>query len=181
MKRVIKLGGSLLNAGVMADCLQTIAGWSGSNWVVAGGGVFADQVRTAQSQLGFDELAAHRAALLAMQQTAYVCHSLNPQFQPCGNWRSECQHALWLPNIDELEQAGIAASWAITSDSLALWLATQLCAEQLIVVKSAPIAKGEDWQALQAQGILDAAFGDFMPSLNGQVHVIHYSQLQAGA
>lgn len=179
MRRVIKLGGSLLKNGAMQSCLDAIAAWSGTNWVVTGGGAFADQIRKAQMEFGFDELAAHRSAILAMQQTAYCCHSFNSLFVPTQDWRSQHHLALWLPDNVELERAGVLPSWDITSDSLAVWLATQLQADQLIVVKSAPIHASDNWRSLQAQGILDAAFDRFITAFDHQLTFIHYQHLSA--
>jgi len=53
----------------------------------------------------------------------------------------------------------IAESWDVTSDSLALWLARQLRARGLLLVKSARLPKGPQSAAeLSRRGIIDAAF-----------------------
>src|SRR5262245_51683374 len=68
---VIKLGGSFAFSADLADWIAAIAGCAGRVVIVPGGGPFADAVRAAQAQMGFDDCAAHRMALLAMEQ--YGC------------------------------------------------------------------------------------------------------------
>lgn len=165
MKTVIKLGGSLLSAQALPACLAKLARFPGKLLIVPGGGVFADQVRAAQQQWGFDDLAAHRMAILAMQQMAWLFHSLQPDFAVFRNVAAAGDAAktgIWSPCLQELEQAGIAASWEITSDSLAAWLAGQVAADELVLVKSCPIEPEAPLAQLQQQGIIDAGFLDFV-------------------
>lgn len=164
MTKVIKLGGSLLSARVLPACLNELAEISGKLLIVPGGGIFADQVRTAQLQFGFDDVAAHRMAILAMQQMAWLFHGLRPDFSVFGTVAAaeDCvTAAIWSPCLQELEQAGIAAGWDITSDSLAAWLAGQVAADELLLVKSCPIDPEWTLAHLQQQGIIDAGFVEF--------------------
>ena len=48
--------------------------------VVAGGGALADEVRACQAELGFGDPAAHRMALLAMDQLAWAVAGLRSGF-----------------------------------------------------------------------------------------------------
>ncbi|AEG00677.1 uridylate kinase [Methylomonas methanica] len=165
MIRVIKLGGSLLSARALPACLNKLAEFSGKLLIVPGGGVFADQVRAAQRQWGFDDITAHRMAILSMQQMAWLFHSLRPDFAVFGklaNAGDSAKAAIWAPCLQELEHAGIAASWDITSDSLAAWLAGQVSADELLLVKSCPIAPETPLAQLQRQGIIDAGFVKFV-------------------
>jgi len=121
-------------------------------------------VRIAQSQWGFDDVAAHRMAILAMQQMAWLMNSLMPEFAVIADAaRLACAEqansiVIWSPQVEQLDKANIAASWDVTSDSLAAWLAGVIEADELIVVKSAPIPEHLSLPDLQQQGILDAAF-----------------------
>jgi aspartokinase-like uncharacterized kinase len=161
---VIKLGGSLIAANTLLDCLNRIEkNYQGRAVViVAGGGVFAEQVRLAQQHWQFNDEAAHAMAILAMQQTAWLIKGLKPNFVLVDSVRALQQQrkqiSLWLPNVQELNQAGIVASWDITSDSLAAWLASVLQAQELILVKSAVIDTQLSLEQLQTQGIVDKAF-----------------------
>lgn len=173
---VIKLGGSLLEASALPACLDAVERYPGKVLVVPGGGVFAEQVRTAQKLWGFDDLAAHRMAILAMQQMALLFNSLKPGFElfdSVAKFSDVSNIAIWSPSLLELEIAGIAASWDNTSDSLAAWLAGQVTADQLIVVKSAVVDDRASLADLQAHGILDAGFAEFVEQARFNTLVIN--------
>lgn len=179
MTCVIKLGGSLLETAALPACLAAIANRAGPVVIVPGGGPFAEQVRIAQSQWRFDDIAAHRMAILAMQQMALLLHSLKPEF-PIVTDSERIRSAsplkpvlIWSPQVEQLDQAGIAASWDITSDSLAAWLAGYIGADELIIVKSAPIPEQASLLGLQQQGILDAAFLRFTAQAHYKINVIY--------
>jgi 5-(aminomethyl)-3-furanmethanol phosphate kinase len=59
----------------------------------------------------------------------------------------------------------IAASWAVTSDSLAAWLARRLGARRLVLVKSAAAPSAAAPAELAARGLVDAAFPDYAAGL----------------
>jgi aspartokinase-like uncharacterized kinase len=176
---VIKLGGSLLAANALLDCLNRIEQHYQGRAVVivAGGGVFAEQVRIAQQDWQFNDETAHAMAILAMQQTAWLIKGLKPDFVLVDSVHVLQQQAqqisLWLPDLQELNQAGIAASWDISSDSLAAWLASELQAEQLIVVKAAVFDAQQNLARLQAQGIVDKAFISMVMNARFNIRVIH--------
>ena len=177
--QVVKLGGSLLSSGALPGCLQRLAAWRGPILLAPGGGVFADQVRLMQQRYAFDDRAAHYMAILAMQQMAYLCQALQPGFKLCENLTDlpAVGVCIWSPQIAQLDQAGIPASWRVTSDSLAAWAAAEINAEQLILVKAAHIDAGAGWPALQEQGVVDAAFADFAGRLRCPVRIIHQDDL----
>jgi len=163
---VIKLGGSLAQSGTLINCLNKIElRYQGKSVIIVpGGGAFADQVRLAQQQWQFDELTAHHMAILAMQQMALMFKGLVPHW-PIVTRLPELQLAknlnkilIWSPNSEELDQAAIPATWDITSDSLAAWLAKQLSATELILVKSAVIDPQATLEQLAAQQIVDQGF-----------------------
>ena len=184
MITVIKLGGSLLSAGVLPACLDKIAHCSGQVLIVPGGGVFADQVRSAQKDWGFDDLAAHRMAVLAMQQMALLFNSLKPDFVLFDRTSECCQMAktaIWSPDIQELDDAGIAASWDISSDSLAAWLAGRVAANELLLVKSCQFVKEASLPDLQRQGVLDAGFLQFAESACFKITLINKDQFLSQA
>ncbi len=163
---VIKLGGSLTHSKALINCFNKIQQrYQGrSVIIVPGGGAFADQVRFAQKQWQFDDITAHHMAILAMQQMALMFKGLVPHWSIVSSL-SELQSAInlnkyliWSPDSAELDQAAIPASWDITSDSLAAWLAKQLSATELILVKSAVIDPQASLEQLAAQHIIDQGF-----------------------
>ncbi|OHX37298.1 uridylate kinase [Methylomonas sp. LWB] len=179
MTRVVKLGGSLLSAGVLPACLDALGGWGESLVIVPGGGEFADQVRRSQAIWNFDDVTAHRMALLAMRQMGWLMHARRPQFQPADSVAtlaevlSAKRSAIWMPDHAELDAAGVEASWEVTSDSLAAWLAGRLDAGELILVKSAEVADDTDIGRLIGQGIVDSAFGRYSRDAGYRIRIIH--------
>lgn len=177
MKRVIKLGGSLLQGQALPACLNAAESLSGVKVLVPGGGVFAEQVRQAQVIHGFDDVSAHAMAILAMRQMALLIKGLKPDY----SLLESAEHlavadggvAVWSPRLRELDNAGVPASWDVTSDSLAAWLAARIGADELMLVKSANVRSGASLSELRQQGVVDAAFSAFAAKLDCPVTVIN--------
>jgi aspartokinase-like uncharacterized kinase len=179
---VIKLGGSLEAAGTLTCCLAAVERQFAGRAVVIvpGGGLFADRIRTAQQHWRFDDLTAHRMALLAMQQMGLLFRGLRPHWPIAGriaDLHGSSGTRIWAPDPNELDQAGIPASWDITSDSLAAWLAGQLSAEELILVKSAEIEAGRSLAELAERGIVDKAFCAYAADAHFKITLINQSKL----
>jgi aspartokinase-like uncharacterized kinase len=164
---VVKLGGSLACAPQLASWLDVLSR-DAPVVLVPGGGPFADQVRAMQRRWGFHEAAAHRMALLAMEQYGRMLCALQPRLRPAAG-PGEIQDALasgeipvWMPSRMVLRDPDIEQSWAVTSDSLAAWLCTRVPARALLLVKSAALKAGR-WEprALADQGLVDPAFPDY--------------------
>lgn len=160
---VVKLGGSLAASPQLPRLLEQLAAVP-KLVIVPGGGPFADTVRLAQKEHGFDDAAAHDMALLAMAQFGRM---LAAQAGFRAAWgaerlaaelaRSQRQAPLvWLPDpaTDALE---VERSWRITGDSLALWLAHRIGACRLVLLKSCPIPTA-DLSALATAKIVDEIF-----------------------
>lgn len=166
---VVKLGGSLLHGGELRACLAAAQRLTQRQAVVIvpGGGGFADRVRDAQQCWQLSDRACHDMALLAMHQTGLLLCDLLPACEPVEQLAllrvGVRPLAVWLPLPSELLDSGIPATWDVTSDSLAAWLAGRLQAEQLILVKSAAVGH-TDVALLQQQGIVDAAFHHYLDS-----------------
>jgi len=163
--RVIKLGGSLMSdVESLMQCLNTIEQKLKDRVVIVpGGGLFADQVRVAQKQWQFDDEIAHEMAILAIQQMALLFKSIKPSFLISNTVSITPNNKviIWSPDIQLLNQNAIKASWDITSDSLAAWLANQIQANELILVKSAEISANMTINQMQKQGLVDKAFETF--------------------
>ena len=172
---VVKLGGSLWTAPSLRAWLKAVVEVAGpARLVVPGGGPFADAVRTAQPVLGFDEVAAHRMAILAMQQYAHALASLEPRlplFENEAQLRSS-RAGIWLPWALAGTTAELPASWSVTSDSIAAWLARRLDARGLVLVKSVPAPKPLNWARLAHAGIVDDDFAVHAGRLACPVHLL---------
>jgi len=168
---VVKLGGSLASdPALLRRWLEVLAaGGAGKVVIVPGGGVFADQVREAQATLGFSDSAAHRMAILAMEQFALMLAGMAHGLTPAESDEQVRQVlrrggvAVWLPATMTFGNPEIPETWDVTSDSLAAWLALRLGAERLVLVKSCAMPGGDATpEELRRLGIVDTAFPDFM-------------------
>jgi dihydroneopterin aldolase len=166
---VLKLGGSFALSPCLRDWIAAIAACAGRIVVVPGGGPFADAVRTAQAQMGFDDRAAHRMGLLAMEQYACAIASLDGRLSLADSLETirrslaDGKVPVWLPARMVLADAAIPSSWDVTSDSLAAWLAGRIGAQRLVLVKH--VEAGENVMRaadLTARGVVDKAFADFL-------------------
>lgn len=165
---VVKLGGSLAGSAQLAAWLDAIATGGGRLVLVPGGGPFADQVRESQRRWQFDDPIAHRLALLAMEQYGLMLAGLQPRLRPAAS-RAEIGRVLaagdvpvWLPTRMALGRPEIPESWDVTSDSLAAWLAAQLGADGLLLVKSVAVAAGSTVEVLAREGIVDPLLAHFL-------------------
>ncbi len=166
---VVKLGGSLGKDASLKGWLRNLAEYGGGKVVIVpGGGRLADQVRVLQRRWKIDERTCHRMAILAMHQYGLLFLGLEARLELSRT--EEIKGALnlgktvvWLPEIAELDRDGVPASWAVTSDSLAAWLAGKLHAERLVLVKS-KTPEGLDPILLRETGLVDNAFPDWLPA-----------------
>jgi 5-(aminomethyl)-3-furanmethanol phosphate kinase len=167
---VVKIGGSLLGSPELERWLEIFVKFSdGKIIIVPGGGVFADAVRNAQKISNITDAAAHRLAVLAMDQYGHLLHSLNPHLATAA---SECeidertwQHRaiVWLPSQMVLADDTIPQNWDVTSDSIAAWLATKLNAKHLVLLKSdKPQESKLSLKAITQHGLVDFALQNFI-------------------
>jgi aspartokinase-like uncharacterized kinase len=162
---VVKLGGSVVRSSELSSWLDALAAARQSLIVVPGGGALADEVRACQSKLGFGDPAAHRMALLAMDQLAWAVAGLRPGFDVRAT-EAELREvldqgrvAVWAPYALASSRTDVEESWRLTSDSLALWLAARIGAEACYLIKS--IARSQTRigaEQLARDGVVDAAF-----------------------
>src|SRR5574337_1749353 len=141
---VIKVGGSLGKWGGLGKLLDSIAKWKGATkvLVIPGGGVFADLVRTEYRRLRLTEHAAHRMAILAMDQyglelcdlasRAASTSSLNQVREVIRSGRLP----VYLPSRSLSRHDPFAHSWGVTSDSIAAYIAGRVGAKALLLLKS---------------------------------------------
>ena len=161
---VVKVGGSLLAHGSHLDpTLSAIRAASRVRrlLVVPGGGCFADVVREVDRRFSLSDDTAHWMAVLGMDQYAYVLAE-RLSMSALVTDASEIQVAAdagripviapsrWLRQADPLPH-----SWEVTSDSIAAWIAGEVGAHDLVLVKP-PGATGS--------GVMDAYFPRALPA-----------------
>jgi aspartokinase-like uncharacterized kinase len=162
---VVKLGGSVVRSPDLSAWLDAIAAVPGPVVVVPGGGALADEVRSCQQQLGFGNAPAHRMALLAMDQLAWAVAGMRPGLE-VGTTENALREiagrghvAVWAPYVLIAGRADMEESWRLTSDSLAVWLASKLGARRCYLIKS--IARRHaryGAEGLARDGVVDEAF-----------------------
>ncbi len=179
---VVKLGGSLFDSQYLVEWLQALADSEHESVVVPGGGPFADQVRAAQSRWRFTDTVAHRMALTAMRQMGELMCGLHPDFVGCDSVaalqaaQSAKRIPVWFPEAMAGEAPDVPQDWSVTSDSLALWLARQLGADGVLLVKSAPLSDpAKPLADLQHDGLIDAAADRFIAALACPVLLVNRS------
>jgi aspartokinase-like uncharacterized kinase len=179
---VIKLGGSLMRSSELGDWLDTIQSLAAMTniIIVPGGGEFADKVRETQTSLGFDDRTAHRLALLAMSQYGYLLAGLNQNLHVAEDLESltssldKSRPLLWLPTALLKDESEIPASWDYTSDSIALWLATKLTANSLVLVKAKAMKQTENSvNECIKKNTLDEGFQKLTDKFQGEIHLIN--------
>lgn len=175
--RVVKLGGSLADWDGLPHCLASLIALGVA--IVPGGGPFAERVRVAQQRWHFDAPTAHAMAIQAMNQYGRMLNGLEPRLQP-GTSIEELKSigvsqrtSVWLPRPEDLVRDDIPASWDITSDSLAAWLATQMLATDLILLKSAAVCGPASIVNLTVSGVIDRGFARFAANAPYQVWICH--------
>lgn len=142
IEAVVKVGGSLARGdGLRGLCaVLAAAGRRHRLLVVPGGGAFADAVRSCDAHYGLSDGAAHWMAILAMDQYACLLADLIPEAATIRSLDAAAVstegrvpvllcHDL-LRGRDELPH-----SWDVTSDSIAAWVAKQLAAPLLVLLK----------------------------------------------
>jgi 5-(aminomethyl)-3-furanmethanol phosphate kinase len=141
---VVKVGGGL-GRGAGDDVLRalcTTLGELGARHpllVVPGGAGFADAVREHDRRFGLRATTSHRMAILGMEQFGWLLGDLIPGAVPCvdlaqaGEVAGAGRTVVLLPA--ELALDALPASWEVTSDSIAAWVAGQVGAGRLVLMK----------------------------------------------
>jgi aspartokinase-like uncharacterized kinase len=144
IEAVVKVGGALLSIdGALPRTLAALERIAAAHsiLIVPGGGPFADAVRIAGTQYDLSDDDAHWMAILGMEQFALLLASRLRNAELVSRRgeisRAFVRHKLpvlapyrWLREADPLPH-----SWDVTSDSIAAWVASQLGAPRLILIK----------------------------------------------
>lgn len=174
MITIAKVGGSLLAEPARLRAVLAALADGGACIVVPGGGPFADAVRAAQGAAGFSNALAHRLALDAMGRMAEVFSEIEPRLvveRELAALAGAARPTLWDPAALKAGHPDIPETWDVTSDSLALWLATALGAGTCLLVKSADAPPGADAASLSRLGLVDAAFPALAERFGGRIVV----------
>lgn len=176
MDAVVKVGGSLAAdaAGLRALCLEL--GKTGEHCrlaVVPGGGEFADVTRAVDSRFGLNANVAHRMAVLGMDQFGLLLTDLIPKCRVAFSLGvipglSGSGHVVvLLPSRLVFRARSLKASWEVTSDSIAAYVAGRLGVRKLVLVTNVDgvftgdpkaNAGAEFLKEISASGLLELGF-----------------------
>ena len=198
--RVIKVGGSLLTFDELGCAFGNwlAAQPAARNVVLVGGGEMADAVRTADARFELGDEVCHELCLQVLGVTARLFAAMLQRHDPltmvrwCGNF-VELQRAIsqsvdspgspvWLCDPGDFVRAAerttslgpLPHSWDVTSDSIALRLAHELTADELVLLKSNSISGQLTARAAAEAGFVDRHF----PNLADAVRRIRYVNLR---
>jgi aspartokinase-like uncharacterized kinase len=140
---VVKLGGGL-GRGAGDDALRALCSTLGELGarhpllVVPGGAGFADAVREHDRRFGLRATTSHHMAVLGMDQFGWLLSDLIPRAVRCADLArprelAAGQTAVLLPAGLPLDE--LPASWQVTSDSIAAWVAGRVGGGRLVLVK----------------------------------------------
>lgn len=140
---VIKVGGSLGRWRGLGALLDSVEQWKGTAnvLVIPGGGVFADLVRTEYRRSQLTERAAHRMAVLAMDQYGLQLCDLASRAAPASSLNQvmeviRCGRLpVYLPSRSLARRDPFTPSWGVTSDSIAAYITGLVKADSLLLLK----------------------------------------------
>jgi len=172
MIRVIKVGGSLFDWPGLPRALEQ---WleeqpPAKNYLIAGGGEWVEALRLAAETFALSETFCHQAAIDLMSTSAIVLREL------LRDRRGEFE----VVDVREfLDAAHIAlpASWHVTSDSIAAAIATDLQADELVLLKSTNLDATLPLQEAAARGVVDSYF----PTVAAHIAQVRMVNLRATA
>src|SRR5574337_311934 len=142
----IKVGGSLGRWKGLGKLLDSIARWKGATkvLVIPGGGVFADLVRAEYRRVRLTERAAHRMAILAMDQYGLQLCDLASRAAPASSLNQvrevirSGRLPVYLSSRSLARHDPFTHSWGVTSDSIAAYVAGRVGAKDLLPSASSP-------------------------------------------
>jgi aspartokinase-like uncharacterized kinase len=136
---VVKVGGGLGDDALPGLCAALgELGRRHPLLVVPGGAGFADAVRAADRRFGMRATTSHRMAILGMEQFGWLLSDLIPGAERCADLAragglAAGRTIVLLPARLALD--ALPASWHVTSDSIAAWVAGRVGADRLVLVK----------------------------------------------
>ena len=175
----LKIGGSLYASDYLNEWINQLAEIQDQKIIIVpGGGPFADQVRESEKIHNFSSEGSHDMAVMAMQQFARMICDHNSSLALVGslNEINNCSQScmVWAPYGMVHALCSYPKDWNTTSDSLAVWLATELSAEHLCLVKSSPVDKKIE-EILQSE-LVDDYFPTALSNYQGKLHFYHASE-----
>lgn len=143
---LIKVGGSVCHSPQLKDYASQWAELARRYRLLflAGGGLFADQVRAVDTHFELSDSAAHWMAIAAMDQSGYLLADRLPGVQAvhdidsADNLAANGLSSVLIPSAMLRQHDPLPHSWDVTSDALAAWLAGFAGVSHLVLLKDVP-------------------------------------------
>jgi len=174
---LVKVGGSLGRGRALPPLLGALASLARHRrvLVVPGGGRFAGLVREEMRRLGIGEEAAHRMALLGMDQYGLLLAALAPGAEAvpdlaAARWRARAGGLpILLASGMVMRAKGLERTFRLTSDSIAAHIAGRTRPRRFVLLKSvageaAPLAGRAGAARLARLGVVDPLFPALLPA-----------------
>ncbi len=180
---VLKLGGSLLKWPGLPAALGELAREYRHRGavLVVGGGAMVDCLRDLDQIHTLGDQSAHDLAIRALDVTAHIAAAMAPADLVVSDldrleraWDSGRLPILVPGPLLDAGAGRLAASWDVTSDTIAARLATQLGASRLVLLKSAPPPAAATREDVARLGLVDPAF----PAAASRIPDVRYRNLR---
>lgn len=175
MRRVIKIGGSLLTRDALGRSIQA---WvrrqpPAETFAIVGGGEMIEAVRRLDAAFACDPAWLHWQCVamlrftfewLGQQLDDWQLHATAEQFEGLqsqlafGDAPSVDNHLVDVKSFYRLGSAGpLPENWTTTTDAIAGWLSVLLDADELVLLKSCDVDEHQTLVELAEQGVIDSA------------------------
>ena len=181
---VVKLDGALAHDDTLQDWVEEISTVGGGRVIIVPGrwqgAEFVDKMK---ARWHLDRLVTHNMLLLTGAQYGLLISSMAPQISPVLDARHVRQTlqrggvALWMPLSLMRNIPDHMTDSTISSDSIAAWLARNLNAERLVLIKGRPFGSSTDVEHHIRDGVLDDGFRKYADQLACPVTLLHKSEL----
>lgn len=175
---VYKLGGSLLDLPDLPEVIRSIVAHrpAAGGLVVVGGGAAADVVRDWDRRYHLGDDTAHDFVLQAMRLNEALLQRLLPELRPVRSAKQValaitagargllCAHC-FLGWAEASGHPALPRTWALTSDSIAAFVAGILNADELVLLKSVPPPLEATFDQAARAGLVDDHFPRYAQSL----------------
>ncbi len=187
MRRIVKIGGSLLTRG---DLIPAINDWlaqqtPAENVVIVGGGALIDAVRQLDVVRPGKEATVHWRCIELLGTTFQITAEWFPAWNQirtresfqCGVDFGFSSSQPTIVNVGAFYQASdkhkLPLDWRTTTDSIAVLLGNLSCADEVTLLKSCDVDPKKSVQQLAADGIIDEA----VPGISRRFEALKVVQL----
>mgnify|MGYP001815683409 FL=1 len=191
MRRVIKIGGSLLRR---ESLVQAIDSWIATqspaqNIAIVGGGELIDAVRRLDARFHCDAAWVHWQCVALLQTTyqwlscqleGWQLHATTSEFEQLQKTDGTTVVGNHFVAVDSFYHQGtqspLPLDWTTTTDAIAGWLSILTDADELVLLKSCDVDHAIPLAQLAEQGVIDRA----LPTLAADLGPVRFVNLGTG-